>query len=82
MVHESQLTAGLAAGIAAIVFGLVPGMAQTFLDGFARLSDALHVRMVQIPRQTCSAVPIEQPRGFVLFGLAIIAVTLFAYLAG
>jgi hypothetical protein len=82
MIHGSQLAAGLAAGIAAIVFGLVPGMAQSFVDGFLRLSDTVHVRMFQLPRQSRLLVRVDQPVGFALFGLAIIAVTLLAYLRG
>jgi hypothetical protein len=80
MAHWDQLAPGLMAGITAIVFGLVPGLPQAFVEGFLRLSDALPVRMLQVPRRSRSAVPMNQPRGFALFGLAIIAATLFGYL--
>jgi hypothetical protein len=69
------------AGITAIVFGLVPGLPQAFVDGFLRFSDTLPKRMLQIPRQSRSLAPMNQRRGFALFGLVIIAVTLLAYLA-
>ena len=82
MTHWDQLAPGLMAGITAIVFGLVPGLPQAFVEGFLRLSDALPVRMLQIPRRSRSLAPMNQPRGFALFGLAIIAATLLAYLAG
>lgn len=81
MIHGSQLVPGLVAGITAIAFGLIPGMAQTFLDGFARLSDALHLRMSIVPRQSPPAVRIDQSVVFATFGLAIIAATLLADLA-
>ena len=81
MTHWDQLAPGLMAGVTAIVFGLVPGLPQAFVDGFLRLSDALPVRMLQIPRRSRSVVPMNQSRGFALFGLGIIAVTLLAYLA-
>jgi hypothetical protein len=81
MIHESQLVPGLVAGITAIVFGLIPGLAQTFLDGFVRLSDALQVRMFMAPRQSRSGVRIDQSLEFATFGLAIVVLTLLAYLA-
>ena len=81
MTHWDQLAPGLMVGITAIVFGLVPGLPQAFVDGFLRFSDALPMRMLQIPRRSRSLVLTNQPRGFALFGLAIIAVTLLAYLA-
>jgi len=82
MTHWDQLAPGLMAGVTAIVFGLVPGLPQAFVDGFLRLSDALPLRMLQVSRRSRSAVPMNQPRGFALFGLGIIAVTLLGYLAG
>ena len=81
MTHWDQLGPGLMAGVTAIVFGLTPGLPQAFLNGFMRLSDALPMWMLRVPRQSRSGVPMNQPRGFALFGLAIIAVTLLAYLA-
>ena len=50
MIHWNQLAPGLMAGITAIVFGLVPGLPQAFVDGFLRLSDTLPMRMLQVPR--------------------------------
>ena len=82
MIQQHLLVTGLSAGASAIVFGLAPGLPQTFVEGFSRLSDALHSQMRIFPsmQRFSQAAPVEQPYGFVLFGLAIIAATLLAYL--
>ncbi len=85
MIHSYQLVTGLMTGIAAIVFGLLPGLLRSFVDGFLRLVDALQAQGFHVPGQPRSPVSIDsidQPREFALFGLAIIALTLLAYLAG
>lgn len=80
MVDPSQLATGIVAGMTAIAFGLVPGLPQSFVEGFCKLSNALQLRLF-LPARRYSIPAMEQPRGFAIFGLAIIAVTLLAYLA-
>jgi hypothetical protein len=82
MIQWPQLSLGLLTGVAAIVFGSVPGLPQATTDGFMRLADAFQAQLFGVPMRPHSSASMDQPRGFVLFGLAMITMTLLAYLAG
>jgi len=81
MIHWNQLVTGITTGITAIIFGLTPGLPQALVEGFLKLSDSLPIRKFPFVRQSGSLALIPQPREFKILGLAIIAVTLVAFLA-
>jgi hypothetical protein len=81
MTHWNQLVPGVMAGVTAIIFGLIPGLPQTLVKGFVKLSEALQIRGFSFARVSQTHVRTPQPREFAIFGLAIIALTLLAFLA-
>ena len=74
MIGPKEVVVGLTCGIVAIVFGLVPGLFQNFTVGIRNFSDALRGS----PPSHVSTP--NQPVGLAIFGAALIALTVGAYL--
>jgi hypothetical protein len=74
MIGPREVVVGVACGVFALVFGLVPGLFQDLTNGIQNFSDAMRG---DPPRPVTTST---QPTGLAIFGAALIALTLTAYL--
>jgi hypothetical protein len=78
VIGSDQLATLIVMGTGLILLGLVPGLLQNCADGICDLTDLLLIRMGHASR---SRAEFNEPHWFALAGVALIAVTLLAYIS-
>jgi hypothetical protein len=74
-----DLVIGLLAGTVAILFGLVPGLAEHLCEGVRNFRDAVLFGIPTPARPHRLAKEVKQPVWLAGFGALIVAFTVFAY---
>jgi hypothetical protein len=82
----SQFVNGLWMGTILLFLGLVPGLLDRSINEISKTANALFLRLppsagVRLPSRGATHTPLRQPRWLAALGLAIIAGTIFAFVA-